>query len=54
MILDSLLETRQSDLLVQRQKPPGPASSTGMLILDQIDATVAHAGREPVIDALVY
>lgn len=54
MILDSLLETRQSDLLVQRQKPPGPASSTGMLILDRIDATTAHTGRKPVIDAVMY
>jgi hypothetical protein len=54
MLLDPLLETRQSDLLVQRQEPPGSTSSTRMFIPDQIDPTAAQAGRKPVIYAVVY
>ena len=54
MFLDSLLKTRQSDFLVQRQEPPAPASSTRVLIPDQIDVAFAQAGRKPVVDAVVY
>ena len=54
MLLDSLLEARQSGLLVQRQEPPSPTSPAGVLISDEIDAPAAQAGREPVVDTAVY
>jgi len=54
MLLDPLLEARQSSLLVQRQEPPSPTSPTGVLISDEIDAAPAQPRCEPVVDAAVY
>ncbi len=54
MLLDSLLEARQSSLVVQRQEPPSPTSPTGVLVSDEIDAAAAQARRKPVVDTAIY
>jgi len=54
MLLDSLLEARQSSFVVQRQEPPSPTSPTGVLISDEIDAAAAQARSEPVVDTAIY
>jgi hypothetical protein len=54
MTLDSFLESRKGGLLVQSQEPPVPTSPTGMLLSDEINAAGAQAGREPIVDPIIY
>jgi hypothetical protein len=53
MFLDSFLESRQSSLLVQFQKPPRAASSARVLISNEIDTAATEARGKPVIDTSV-